>query len=91
MESDKATGACLKKHLTFKCMQVLDGPEEGQSQPTHVQHVLALYSLLDAKCISKPVLCCISFMFTLSSIQLTTDDGTNMPSRCTSTQDRDCV
>ena len=59
------------------CMQVLDGPEEGQLQPTHVQYVLALYSLLDAKCISKPVLCCISFMFTLSSIQLTTDDGTN--------------
>ena len=42
----------FEKYLTFKCMQVLDGPEGGQLEPTHVQYVLALYLLPDAKCIS---------------------------------------
>ena len=51
----------FEKNLTFKCMQVLDGPEEGQLQPTHVQYVLSLYSLPDAKCISLPVHFCVSF------------------------------
>ena len=74
-----------KKHLTFQCMQVLDGPEEGQLQPTHVQYVLALYSFPDANAF--PNLYVFEFLLCLlSSIQLTTDDGTNMPSRCTSRQ-----
>ena len=41
-----------KKHLTIKCMQVLDGPEGGQLKPTHVQFVWALCTLPDAKRIS---------------------------------------